>query len=100
MGGGGVACDHVHVRHRVVQVYGKAAIGAPPMSVPHLDKRNIGGKVGCVCVRLICGSVVLRFMQQEMVLFGPFAGFSPRWSAVALWTCEKTLVGTLESHFF
>mmetsp|Transcript_30030 Transcript_30030/g.69968 ORF Transcript_30030/g.69968 Transcript_30030/m.69968 type:complete len:543 (-) Transcript_30030:30-1658(-) len=41
------------------KVYGKAAIGAPPMSVPHLDKRNIGGK--------------------EMILFGPFAGFSPRY---------------------
>merc|ERR1711920_1212388 len=39
--------------------YGKAAIGAPPMSVPHLDRRNIGGK--------------------EMILFGPFAGFSPRY---------------------
>lgn len=41
------------------KVYGKAAIGAPPMSVPHLDRRNIGGK--------------------EMILFGPFAGFSPRY---------------------
>jgi len=39
--------------------YGKAAIGAPPMSVPHLDSRIIGGK--------------------QMVLFGPFAGFSPRY---------------------
>lgn len=41
------------------KVYGKAAIGAPPMSVPHLDKRIIGGK--------------------HMILFGPFAGFSPRY---------------------
>merc|ERR1719215_889768 len=41
------------------KVYGKAAIGAPPMSVPHLDKRIIGGK--------------------HMLLFGPFAGFSPRY---------------------
>ncbi|CAK9011638.1 Probable malate:quinone oxidoreductase (MQO) (Malate dehydrogenase [quinone]) [Durusdinium trenchii] len=40
------------------KVYGKAAIGAPPMSVPHLDARVIGGK--------------------PMLLFGPFAGFSPR----------------------
>merc|ERR1719420_61841 len=39
--------------------YGKAAIGAPPMSVPHLDARIIGGK--------------------KMILFGPFAGFSPRY---------------------
>jgi malate dehydrogenase (quinone) len=41
------------------KVYGKAAIGAPPMSVPHLDARIIGGK--------------------KMLLFGPFAGFSPRY---------------------
>jgi len=41
------------------KIYGKAAIGAPPMSVPHLDKRVIGGK--------------------HMLLFGPFAGFSPRY---------------------
>lgn len=41
------------------KVYGKASIGAPPMSVPHLDARIIGGK--------------------HMLLFGPFAGFSPRY---------------------
>merc|ERR1719401_3075213 len=40
------------------KVYGRAAIGAPPMSVPHLDARVIGGK--------------------HMILFGPYAGFSPR----------------------
>eukprot|EP00930_Biecheleria_cincta_P044808 TRINITY_DN3085_c0_g1_i1.p1 TRINITY_DN3085_c0_g1~~TRINITY_DN3085_c0_g1_i1.p1 ORF type:complete len:789 (+),score=149.81 TRINITY_DN3085_c0_g1_i1:28-2367(+) len=47
----------VALRHKN-KVYGKAAIGAPPMSVPHLDSRTIGG--------------------QPLVLFGPFAGFSPR----------------------
>ena len=26
------------------KVYGKAALGAPPMSVPHLDTRHIEGK--------------------------------------------------------
>ncbi len=40
------------------KVYGKAAAGAPPMSVPHLDSRIIRGK-------------------QEL-LFGPFAGFSTK----------------------
>lgn len=40
------------------KVYGKAPVGAPPMSVPHLDKRFIGNK--------------------EMLFFGPFAGFSPK----------------------
>ena len=32
-------------QHRA-KVYGKAAVGAPPMSVPHLDTRVIGGKPG------------------------------------------------------
>jgi len=40
------------------KIYGKAAVGAPPMSVPHLDARIIDGK--------------------EMILFGPYAGFSPK----------------------
>ncbi len=40
------------------KVYGKAPVGAPPMSVPHLDTRYIGNK--------------------KTLLFGPFAGFSPR----------------------
>lgn len=40
------------------KVYGKAAVGAPPMSVPHLDTRVID--------------------RQESLFFGPFAGFSPK----------------------
>lgn len=40
------------------KVYGKAAVGAPPMSVPHLDTRYINNK--------------------KSLLFGPFAGFSPK----------------------
>ncbi|MEK3732941.1 MULTISPECIES: malate:quinone oxidoreductase [Paenibacillus] len=40
------------------KVYGKAAVGAPPMSVPHLDTRVINNK--------------------ESLFFGPFAGFSPK----------------------
>ncbi|MFT7110152.1 MAG: malate dehydrogenase (quinone) [Psychrobacter glaciei] len=40
------------------KVYGKAAIGAPPMSVPHLDTRVINGK--------------------QALLFGPFAGFTTK----------------------
>ena len=44
-------------RHRA-KVYGKAAVGSPPMSVPHLDLRVIDGT----------GSL----------MFGPYAGFSPK----------------------
>lgn len=40
------------------KVYGKAKVGAPPMSVPHLDTRYINNK--------------------KTLLFGPFAGFSPK----------------------
>jgi malate dehydrogenase (quinone) len=40
------------------KVYGKAPVGAPPMSVPHLDTRFID--------------------NQKSLLFGPFAGFSPK----------------------
>jgi malate dehydrogenase (quinone) len=44
-------------RH-AAKVYGMAAAGSPPMSVPHLDTRIIGGK--------------------RWVLFGPYAGFSTK----------------------
>jgi malate dehydrogenase (quinone) len=40
------------------KVYGKAALGAPPMSVPHLDTRIINGK--------------------PTLLFGPYAGFTTK----------------------
>jgi len=54
-----LVCDNPAVvkRHHA-KVYGKAAVGAPPMSVPHLDTRVIDGKLS--------------------LLFGPFAGFSPK----------------------
>ena len=52
-------CDvpEVSTQHHA-KVYGKAAEGSPPMSVPHLDTRIIGG--------------------QKSLLFGPYAGFSTR----------------------
>src|ERR1700722_569828 len=52
-------CDNpeVNKRHHA-KVYGKAAVGSPPMSVPHLDTRVIGG--------------------QHSLLFGPYAGFSSK----------------------
>jgi malate dehydrogenase (quinone) len=49
--------DGVSVRHHA-KVYGKAAHGSPPMSVPHLDTRIIDGK--------------------RSLLFGPYAGFSTK----------------------
>jgi malate dehydrogenase (quinone) len=52
-------CDDPSVcsRHNG-KVYGKAAVGSPPMSVPHLDTRHIDGKLS--------------------LLFGPYAGFSTK----------------------
>lgn len=46
------------VSQHFAKVYGRAALGAPPMSVPHLDTRFIGGK--------------------QTLLFGPFAGFTTK----------------------
>lgn len=46
------------VEQHHAKVYGKASVGAPPMSVPHLDTRFIDNK--------------------KSLLFGPFAGFSPK----------------------
>lgn len=52
-------CDdpEVAARHDA-KVYGKASVGSPPMSVPHLDTRHVDGKVS--------------------ILFGPYAGFSTK----------------------
>jgi malate dehydrogenase (quinone) len=49
--------DDVSGRHHA-KVYGKAAEGSPPMSVPHLDTRIVDGK--------------------RSLLFGPYAGFSSK----------------------
>jgi malate dehydrogenase (quinone) len=46
------------VKQHEAKVYGKASVGSPPMSVPHLDTRMIDGK--------------------RALLFGPYAGFSTR----------------------
>lgn len=46
------------VEQHYSKTYGKAPIGAPPMSVPHLDTRIIDGK--------------------PALLFGPFAGFTTK----------------------
>lgn len=46
------------IEQHQAKVYGKARVGSPPMSVPHLDTRIINGK--------------------KELLFGPFAGFSTK----------------------
>ena len=60
-------CDNPDVvsRHEA-KVYGKPSIGAPPMSVPHLDTRIINGK--------------------KVLLFGPYAGFSTKFLKNGKWS--------------
>ncbi|WP_349408972.1 malate:quinone oxidoreductase [Pseudalkalibacillus sp. SCS-8] len=54
-----MVCNNPEViKQHQAKVYGKAKVGAPPMSVPHLDTRFIDNK--------------------KSLLFGPFAGFSPK----------------------
>lgn len=48
--------DEELVAQHQAKVYGRAAVGAPPMSVPHLDTRVVEGRTA--------------------LMFGPFAGFS------------------------
>ncbi|MFC8038484.1 malate:quinone oxidoreductase [Paenarthrobacter sp. NPDC057355] len=48
--------DEAITTQHSAKVYGQASVGAPPMSVPHLDTRFVDGK--------------------RSLLFGPYAGFS------------------------
>ncbi|MGA6099344.1 malate dehydrogenase (quinone) [Stutzerimonas marianensis] len=52
-------CDNPEiVKQHQAKVYSLAAVGAPPMSVPHLDTRVVDGK--------------------KSLLFGPYAGFTTK----------------------
>ncbi|WP_256206562.1 malate dehydrogenase (quinone) [Pseudomonas sp. BAY1663] len=52
-------CDNPEiVKQHQAKVYSLAAVGAPPMSVPHLDTRVVDG--------------------QKSLLFGPYAGFTTK----------------------
>jgi malate dehydrogenase (quinone) len=53
------------VSKHLAKVYGKAAVGAPPMSVPHLDTRVVGGK--------------------SYLMFGPYAGWTPKFLKKGSW---------------
>ncbi len=66
----------VIARH-AAKVYGMAEVGAPPMSVPHLDTRWIDGK-------------------QEL-LFGPYAGFTTKFLKEGSWL---DFLGSIGIHNF
>jgi malate dehydrogenase (quinone) len=62
------------VAQHQAKVYGQAKVGAPPMSVPHLDLRLIDG--------------------DHSLLFGPYAGFSPKFlKAGHLWDLPASVRG-------
>ena len=59
MSGQWLRCDNPEVvKQHQAKVYSQAEVGAPPMSVPHLDTRVVEGKTS--------------------LLFGPYAGFSTK----------------------
>ena len=59
VGGSFLMTENPEIANRHLEkVYGQASVGAPPMSVPHLDSRYLDGK--------------------RVVLFGPFATFSTK----------------------
>lgn len=59
-------CDNPEVvAAHTAKVYGMAELGAPPMSVPHLDARVVNG--------------------SHSLLFGPYAGFTPKFLKNGSW---------------
>ena len=59
VGGSFLVCDNLEIANQhLAKAYGQADVGAPPMSVPHLDTRVFDGK--------------------RHILFGPFATFSTK----------------------
>ncbi len=60
VGGSFLMTENPEIANRHLEkVYGQASVGAPPMSVPHIDSRYLDGK--------------------KVVLFGPFATFSTKY---------------------
>jgi malate dehydrogenase (quinone) len=64
----------VVAKHKA-KVYSQASVGAPPMSVPHLDTRVVDG--------------------ESSLLFGPFATFSPKFLKNGSWF---DIVGQVRTH--
>ena len=62
------------IKQHWAKVYGKASVGSPPMSVPHLDTRVIDGK--------------------QALLFGPFATFSTKYLKNGSWIDMPAAIGT------
>jgi malate dehydrogenase (quinone) len=64
--------NHEVIDSHFAKVYGKAKVGTPPMSVPHLDTRIING--------------------HRELLFGPYAGFTTKFlKKGSYWDLAKSL---------
>ncbi|MCU1414645.1 MAG: malate:quinone oxidoreductase [Microbacteriaceae bacterium] len=63
------------VAKHLAKVYGKASVGSPPMSVPHLDTRIVDGKAS--------------------LMFGPYAGFNTKFLKTGSWL---DLFATIKPH--
>jgi malate dehydrogenase (quinone) len=63
------------VARHLAKVYGKASVGSPPMSVPHLDTRIVDG--------------------QSSLMFGPYAGFNTKFLKKGSWF---DLFATIRPH--
>ena len=70
-----VTTNQALIDQHAAKVYGKASVGSPPMSVPHLDTRIIDGK--------------------KALLFGPFATFSTKFLKNGSWI---DLPASIDSH--
>lgn len=62
------------IKQHWAKVYGKASVGSPPMSVPHLDTRIVNGK--------------------QALLFGPFATFSTKYLKNGSWVDMPAALNT------
>jgi len=62
------------IKQHWAKVYGKASVGSPPMSVPHLDTRLVNGK--------------------PALLFGPFATFSTKYLKNGSWIDMPSSINT------
>lgn len=75
VGGAWLVTDNKElIEQHDAKVYGQAGVGAPPMSVPHLDTRYIDGK--------------------KALLFGPFATFTTKFLKSGSWTDLFATVNT------
>ncbi len=72
VGGQWLRCDNPDViKQHGAKVYSRAAVGAPPMSVPHLDNRVINGKASLMFGPYACFTT--KFLKDGSIFDLPFS---------------------------